>query len=171
MRSCLTIPQPANPEIHRRTTAEEIWTDAGGDIDVLVSGVGTGGTITGVGEVLTRATCRVVAVEPAGAAVLSGCRPGSSSSWAGRGSSRDSQQGVVDEVVPVTEEQAMRTQLQPPARGLRPGCPVAPRCSRRCWLPATGHDRKRFVVILPDGGERYATNEVFAEIMRAVSRP
>src|SRR3954471_19665604 len=65
---------PANPEIHRRTTAEEIWSDTGGEVDVFVTGVGTGGTITGVGEVLKarRPGCRVVAVEPAGAAVLSG---------------------------------------------------------------------------------------------------
>src|SRR3954471_23142534 len=65
---------PANPEVHRRTTAEEIWSDTGGEVDVFVSGVGTGGTITGVGEVLKsrRPGCRVVAVEPAGAAVLSG---------------------------------------------------------------------------------------------------
>ncbi|MES1209089.1 MAG: pyridoxal-phosphate dependent enzyme, partial [Pseudomonadota bacterium] len=68
---------PANPEIHRKTTAEEIWTDTGGNVDVFVAGVGTGGTITGVGEVLKarRPTCRVVAVEPAGAAALSGNRP------------------------------------------------------------------------------------------------
>ena len=65
---------PANPEIHRRTTAEEIWTDMEGEVDVFVAGVGTGGTITGVGEVLKarRPSCRVVAVEPEGAAVLSG---------------------------------------------------------------------------------------------------
>src|SRR3954463_13830407 len=65
---------PANPEIHRRTTAEEIWTDLGGEIDGFVAGVGTGGKITGVGEVLKarRPPCRIVAVEPAGAAVLSG---------------------------------------------------------------------------------------------------
>src|SRR6185503_2906786 len=69
---------PANPEIHRRTTAEEIWADAGGEVDFFVSGVGTGGTITGVGEVLKarRPGCRVVAVEPATAAVLSGRAPG-----------------------------------------------------------------------------------------------
>jgi cysteine synthase A len=167
---------PANPEIHRRTTAEEIWTDAGGDIDVLVSGVGTGGTITGVGEVLKarRPTCRVVAVEPAGAAVLSGCRPGSHH-LPGLGAgfipeilNRD----VIDEVIPVTEEQAVRIQLQLARRegiaaGMSSGAALfaALLVARR-----PGMTGKRFVVILPDGGERYATNEVFAEIMRAVSR-
>jgi cysteine synthase A len=167
---------PANPEIHRRTTAEEIWADAGGDIDVLVSGVGTGGTITGVGEVLKarRPTCRVVAVEPAGAAVLSGCRPGSHH-LPGLGAgfipeilNRD----VIDEVIPVTEEQAVRIQLQLARRegiaaGMSSGAALfaALLVARR-----PGMTGKRFVVILPDGGERYATNEVFAEIMRAVSR-
>src|SRR5690606_15018381 len=65
---------PANPEAHRRTTAEEIWSDTGGEIDVLVAGVGTGGTITGCGQVLKSRNrdARVVAVEPAHAAVLSG---------------------------------------------------------------------------------------------------
>ena len=69
---------PANPEIHRRTTAEEIWRDTGGEVDVLVAGVGTGGTITGVGQALKerRPAFQVVAVEPAGSAVLSGEPPG-----------------------------------------------------------------------------------------------
>ncbi len=69
---------PANPEVHRRTTGPELWNALDGRIDVFVAGVGTGGTITGAGEVLKGATrdCRVVAVEPAASAVLSGCRPG-----------------------------------------------------------------------------------------------
>ena len=84
---------PANPEIHRRTTAEEIWADTGGEVDIFVAGVGTGGTITGVGEVLKarRPSCRIVAVEPAGAAVLSGRAAGRTTcrGWA-RGSFRRS---------------------------------------------------------------------------------
>ena len=69
---------PANPEVHRRTTAEEIWSATGGEVDAFVTGVGTGGTITGVGQVLKqrRPECLVVAVEPAGSAVLSGGIPG-----------------------------------------------------------------------------------------------
>jgi cysteine synthase A len=69
---------PANPEIHRRTTAEEIWNDTAGEIDVFVAGVGTGGTITGVGQVLKprKRSLRVVAVEPEDSAVLSGGKPG-----------------------------------------------------------------------------------------------
>ena len=67
---------PANPDVHRRTTGIEIWDDTAGAVDVFVAGVGTGGTITGVGELLTerKPTVRIVAVEPAGAAVLSGAR-------------------------------------------------------------------------------------------------
>ena len=76
------IPQqfqnPSNPDIHRRTTAEEIWSDTDGKVDILISGVGTGGTITGVGEVIKqrKPSFRAVAVEPAASAVLSGCKPG-----------------------------------------------------------------------------------------------
>src|SRR5215471_1492934 len=167
---------PANPEIHRRTTAEEIWADTGGEVDVFVCGVGTGGTITGVGEVLKgrRPSCQVVAVEPASAAVLSGATPGAHH-LPGLGAgfipeilNRD----IIDEVVRVTEEQAVRTQLQ---RARREG--IAAGMSSGAALFAAlalakrpGMAGKRFVVILPDGGERYATNAVFTEIARAVDR-
>jgi cysteine synthase A len=166
---------PANPEVHRRTTAEEIWSDMDGEVDVLVCGVGTGGTITGVGEVLKarRPGCRVVAVEPASAAVLAGRAPGAHH-LPGLGAgfipeilNRD----VIDEVVPVTEEQAVRTQLELARRegiaaGMSSGAALfaALTIARR-----TGMAGKRFAVVLPDGGERYATNEVFAEIARDVT--
>jgi len=107
---------PANPEVHRRTTADEIWTDTGGEVDMFVSGVGTGGTITGVGEVLKqrRPSCRVVAVEPAGAAVLSGRAAGSHHvPGLGAGFIPDIlNRAVIDHVIAVTEEQAVRTQIQ-----------------------------------------------------------
>src|SRR3569623_1804042 len=106
---------PANPEVHRRTTAEEIWTDMNGEVDVLVAGVGTGGTITGVGEVLKarRPGCRVVAVEPATAAVLPGRAPGSHH-LPGLGAGFVPEilnRAIIDEVVAVSEEDAVRAQL------------------------------------------------------------
>jgi cysteine synthase A len=167
---------PANPEVHRRTTAEEIWTDLEGQVDLFVSGVGTGGTITGVGEVLKarRPSCRVVAVEPAGAAVLSG-RAAGSHHLPGLGAGFVPEilnRAVIDEVVAVTEEQAVRAQLELARKeGLAAGM-----SSGAALYAALGVARrpemagKRAVVILPDGGERYATNAVFTEIARRVGR-
>jgi len=163
---------PANPEVHRRTTAEEIWTDMEGEVDVLVAGVGTGGTITGVGEVLKarRPGCRVVAVEPATAAVLSG-RPPGPHHLPGLGAGFVPEilnRAIIDEVVTVTEQQAVRAQLELARRegiaaGMSSGAALhaALELARRPELAG-----KRFVVILPDGGERYATNAVFVEIAR-----
>src|SRR5580704_7866550 len=107
---------PANPEVHRRTTAEEIWADTEGEVDFFVAGVGTGGTITGVGEVLKarRPSCRIVAIEPSGAAILSGkvagCHhlPGLGAGFVPDILNRD----VIDEVVAVSEEQAVGMQLK-----------------------------------------------------------
>ena len=165
---------PANAEIHRRTTAEEIWTDMDGDVDVLVAGVGTGGTITGVGEVLKarRPACTVVAVEPAGAAVLSGRvagphhLPGLGAGFIPEILNRD----IIDEIVVVTEEQAVRTQLQLASReGLAAGMSSGAALFAALALARRpGMTGKRFVVVLPDGGERYANNAVFMELSRRV---
>jgi cysteine synthase A len=167
---------PANPDVHRRTTAEEIWTDLGGEVDGFISGVGTGGTITGVGEVLKarRPTCRVVAVEPAGAAVLSG-RPPGAHHLPGLGAGFVPEilnRALIDEVVAVSEEQAVRAQLQLArkegiAAGMSSGAALyaALVVARRAEMAG-----KRIVVVLPDGGERYASNGVFAEIARKVER-
>ena len=167
---------PANPEVHRRTTAEEIWSDMDGEIDVLVCGVGTGGTITGVGEVVKsrRPACRVVAVEPAGAAVLSG-RAAGAHHLPGLGAGFVPEilnRAVIDEVVAVTEEQAVRAQLRLAQRegiaaGMSSGAALhaAGAVARRPEMAG-----KRFVVILPDGGERYANNPVFTELSRKVGR-
>jgi cysteine synthase A len=163
---------PANPEIHRRTTAEEIWTDLNGEVDAFVSGVGTGGTITGVGEVLKarRPACRVVAVEPASAAVLSGKAPGAHH-LPGLGAGFVPEilnRAVIDEIVTVTEEDAVRAQLQLASRegvaaGMSSGAALhaALLLARRPELAG-----KRIVVILPDGGERYAMNAVFTDIAK-----
>jgi cysteine synthase A len=165
---------PANPAIHRRTTAEEIWTDMGGEVDVFVSGVGTGGTITGVGEVLKarRPACTVVAVEPASAAVLSG-RAAGAHHLPGLGAGFIPEilnRAVIDEVVAVTEEQAVRTQLELSAReGLAAGMSSGAALHAALTIARRpGMAGKRFVVILPDGGERYANNAVFMEISRRV---
>jgi cysteine synthase len=167
---------PANPEIHRRTTAEEIWSDTGGDVDVLVAGVGTGGTITGVGEVLKsrRPGCRVVAVEPSGAAVLSGRTagphhlPGLGAGFVPEILNRN----IIDEVIAVSEENAVVTQLQLArqegiAAGMSSGAALYAALTLAQRERAVG---RRFVVILPDGGERYATNAVFTDIERKVLR-
>jgi cysteine synthase len=165
---------PANPEIHRRTTAEEIWSDTGGEVDVLVAGVGTGGTITGVGEVLKsrRPGFRVVAVEPSGAAVLSGHAagshhlPGLGAGFVPEILNRE----IIDEVVMVSEEQAVQAQLRLArqegiAAGMSSGAALHAALTLTKRADAAG---KRFVVILPDGGERYATNQVFTDIASKV---
>src|SRR3989441_169910 len=102
---------PANPEIHRRTTAEEIWRDLDGEVDVIVCGVGTGGTITGVGQVLKerRPAVQVIAVEPATSAVLSGGLPGPHKiQGIGAGFVPEVlDRSVIDEIIPVTDEAAL----------------------------------------------------------------
>jgi cysteine synthase A len=165
---------PANPEVHRRTTAEELWTDLDGEIDVFVAGVGTGGTITGVGEVLKarRPGCKIVAVEPAGAAVLSGGAagphhlPGLGAGFVPEILNR----AIIDEVVAVTEEQAVRAQLQLARKtGISAG--MSSGAALYAALVVAKRDAlagKRIAVILPDGGERYAGNAVFSEIARKV---
>jgi len=167
---------PANPEVHRRTTAEEIWTDTGGEVDVFVAGVGTGGTITGVGEVLKarRPSCRIVAVEPATAAVLSGRQagahhlPGIGAGFVPEILNRS----IIDEVIPVTEDQAVRVQItlahrEGIAAGMSSGAALA---AALAIAERAGNEGKRIVVILPDGGERYAGNPVFTELARGVGR-
>jgi cysteine synthase A len=161
---------PANPEVHRRTTAEEIWTDMEGQVDVFVAGVGTGGTITGVGEVLKsrRPGCRIVAVEPASAAVLSG-RPAGGHYLPGLGAGFIPEilnRAIIDEVITVTEEQAVKAQLalarrEGIAAGMSSGAALTAALTVAARPDSAG---KRIVVILPDGGERYAGNAVFKEI-------
>ncbi|HVU52238.1 MAG TPA: cysteine synthase A [Polyangia bacterium] len=165
---------PANPEVHRRTTAEEIWADTGGEVDVFVSGVGTGGTITGVGEVLKqrRPGCTIVAVEPASAAVLSG-RAAGGHHLPGLGAGFVPEilnRAIIDEIVAVTEEQAVRAQLLLASReGLAAGMSSGAALHAALTVARRpGMAGKRIVVILPDGGERYATNAVFNEIARRV---
>jgi cysteine synthase A len=159
---------PANPEVHRRTTAPEILAALDGQVDVVVAGVGTGGTITGVGEVLKERLpgVRIVAVEPAASAVLSGRPPGPHKiQGIGAGFvpavlNRD----IVDEIIPVADEAAIDT-ARLAAR--REGVLCGISCGAALWAALEVARRpesrgQRIVVILPDSGERYVSTPFFA---------
>src|SRR3954449_6810384 len=159
---------PANPEIHRRTTAEEIWADTGGRVDVLVAGVGTGGTITGAGEVLKQRNpnLHVVAVEPAASPVLSGGLPGPHKIQ-GIGAGfvpAVLNPDVIDEIIPVDDEPAIETaRLVSRREGILSGIS----CGAALWAAIEVGKRpefkgKRIVVIMPDSGERYRSTPFFA---------
>jgi cysteine synthase len=159
---------PANPEMHRRTTAKEIWTDLDGDVDVFVAGAGTGGTITGVGEVLKdrKPDVHVVAVEPAGSPVLSGGRPGPHRiDGIGPGFVPDIlNREVIDEIIPVVDEDAIET-----ARSLATveGVPAGISAGAATWAALELARRpewrgKRIVTVIPDSGERYVSTPFFA---------
>jgi cysteine synthase A len=159
---------PANPEIHRRTTAEEIWADTGGSVDVLVAGVGTGGTITGTGEVLKERnpSLHVVAVEPASSPVLSGGLPGPhkiQGIGAGFVPSVLNRE-VIDEIMPVGDEDAIETaRLVSRREGILAGIS----CGAALWAAIEVGKRpefkgKKIVVIMPDSGERYVSTPFFA---------
>jgi cysteine synthase A len=165
---------PANPEIHRQTTAEEIWADTGGEVDAFVAGVGTGGTITGVGEVLKarRPGVHVVAVEPATAAILSGCEPGPHYlPGLGAGFIPDVlNRDVIDEVVPVAEETAVRAQVRLAREegisvGLSSGAALAAALSIASKPRFAG---KTIVAMMPDGGERYTSNPLYLDLLKSV---
>jgi len=159
---------PANPEAHRRTTAPELWAAMEGDIDVLVCGVGTGGTITGVGEVLKERNpdVRIVAVEPASSAVLSGRAPGPHKIQ-GIGAGFVPlvlNRAIIDEVIAVGDEQALST-ARLAARS--EGALVGISCGAALWAAIEIGRRpesrgQRIAVVLPDSGERYVSTPFFA---------
>jgi cysteine synthase A len=159
---------PANPEIHRRTTAEEIWRDTDGTLDVLVAGVGTGGTITGCGERLKERTgdLHVVAVEPASSPVLSGGRPGPHKiDGIGAGFVPEVlNREVIDEVLTVADEDAIRTaRLCATREGLLAGISAGAAVWAAVQVGSRPEMRgKRIVAILPDSGERYISTPFFA---------
>jgi cysteine synthase A len=159
---------PANPEIHRRTTAEEIWRDTEGRVDVLVAGVGTGGTITGCGERLKEHNpdLHVVAVEPKASPVLSGGLPGPHKiQGIGAGFVPDVfNREVVDEIVTVDDEDAIETARRSAARegvlaGISGGAALHAAVEVGSRPEMSG---KRIVVIVPDSGERYVSTPFFA---------
>jgi cysteine synthase A len=160
---------PANPEIHRRTTAEEIWSDTEGNVDILVSGIGTGGTLTGVAEVIKKRkpTFKAIAVEPEASPVLSGGKPGPHKiQGIGAGFIPEVlKRELIDEIIQVSNEEA--------------GC-FARRVAKEegilagisCGAALAAADRvarrpenagKMIIVILPDTGERYLSTWLFAE--------
>ncbi len=159
---------PANPEVHRRTTAVEIWEDTQGAVDFFVSAVGTGGTITGVGEALKqrKRSVRVVAVEPAGAALLSGGEAGKHQMpGIGVGFIPDVlNRSIIDEVVVVTDEEAFAcTRRLGREEGIIAGVSSGAAAHAALAIAARPEaSGKTVVVILPDTGERYITTPLFS---------
>jgi cysteine synthase A len=160
---------PANPEIHRRTTAEEIWSDTDGKVDILVCGIGTGGTVTGCAEVIKprRPSLRVVGAEPADSAVISGGKPGPHKiqGWGAGFIPRVLDTKVLDEVIQVKNEDAGEM-----ARRLcrEEGILSGISCGGAAWAAREVARRKEnegklIVVVLPDTGERYLTTWLFEE--------
>lgn len=158
---------PANPLAHERTTAEEIWQDTDGKIDIFVASVGTGGTLTGTARGLKKKNpnIRIVAVEPAGSPVLSGGKAGPHKIQ-GIGAGfipKILDTSLIDQIIPVTDEDAMRTSRELSAtEGLLVGISSgAAAFAAREIAKDEANQGKRIVILLPDTGERYLSTELF----------
>lgn len=162
----------ANPEIHRKTTAEEIWNDTDGKVDILVAGVGTGGTITGVSEVIKKRkpSFKAIAVEPKDSPVLSGGKPGLHKiQGIGAGFIPDIlNRDIIDEIITVSNEEAGETAKR---IAREEGILVGISSGAALWAALEVGKRKEsegkvIVVILPDTGERYLSTWLFSEYMK-----
>jgi cysteine synthase len=160
---------PANPEIHRRTTAEEIWRDTKGTVDILVAGVGTGGTITGIAEVIKgrKPAFRAVAVEPAASPVLSGGKAGPHKiQGIGAGFVPDVlNTSIIDEIVAVSNEEAFETaRAVAKSEGILCGISSGAAVAAALQIARRPENKKKLIVaVLPSTGERYLSTELFQE--------
>ncbi|HOV06678.1 MAG TPA: cysteine synthase A [Anaerolineaceae bacterium] len=162
---------PANPEVHRRTTAEEIWRDTDGKVDIVVAGVGTGGTITGIGEVLKsrKPGVRMVAVEPQASPVLSGGQKGPHPiQGIGAGFIPEVlNTAVMDEIIQVKNEDAFKTaRLMATQEGLLVGISSGAATWAALQVAARAENQgKLIVVIIPSFGERYLSTALYADLV------
>lgn len=159
----------ANPEIHKKTTAEEIWNDTDGNVDIFVAGVGTGGTVTGTGEALKakNPNIKIIAVEPESSPVLSGGKPGAHKiQGIGAGFVPDVMNlGIVDEIIKVSNEEAFEAsrkvaKLDGVLVGISSGAAIH---AATVLAKRKENEGKNIVVLLPDTGERYLSTALFAE--------